>query len=628
MDLDKSLDEIELIAALLHDIHMSHGVVFNTKALRLTLQKVRQRVSLEGIGFLTKTLPKLGKAFDKAISGGSPLTAVDLGFKSQENSVLPKFLGEFFSRVLTPQGVLLESPCNDSVGIIRQITYLFYKYELPYDAKQEQEVVSQFEETERDLDSLVPKLQAIAAEVHDRRFCRRGRKSDQAEVAREARILLSRLFARFDPRHILPCHGPGAVATKQRLWNKYKWTNVSDRITSYYPFDAYFCASLGEVCDTMDRIASIPGNSLPARVILVPKDSRGPRLISCEPVDNQWVQQGLGRAIVKHVESHELTKFNVMFTDQSPNQRGALLGSQEPVLPQRTRYSTLDLKEASDRVSTELVRLLFPPDLFEAMDACRSLATVLPNGSELELRKFAPMGSCLCFPTMALCIWSILTAAAPDTDTREGILVYGDDVIVPTAYAANAIEQLESFGLKVNHDKSCTGGLFRESCGVDAFNGKNVTPVRLRTVWSSTRAASVYCSWIAYANSFYDKRCYRTYDYIVSRLVAVYGPIPSEEQVGKRAPSLRDTILIQGRVRSRTNKRLQRREYSVWVSKAPSITYHMNGWSKLLRYFTEGQRADMSIGEEKWQDPHREVEPFSTSRYTDRHTSMLVRRWR
>lgn len=60
---NKSLDDsINLIAALLCDVHSLHGSVFNTKALKLTLQKVKKRAYAEGMGFLTKSMPRLAKA--------------------------------------------------------------------------------------------------------------------------------------------------------------------------------------------------------------------------------------------------------------------------------------------------------------------------------------------------------------------------------------------------------------------------------------------------------------------------------------------------------------------------------------------------------------------------------------
>jgi hypothetical protein len=93
-----------IITALLHDVINAHGLVFNTRDLKLTVRKVSSRLRAEGIGFLTKTLPHLGKAFDKALSGDTPLNAAKLGFNSMPNSKLPKLFGELFRNVLQPNG--------------------------------------------------------------------------------------------------------------------------------------------------------------------------------------------------------------------------------------------------------------------------------------------------------------------------------------------------------------------------------------------------------------------------------------------------------------------------------------------------------------------------------------------
>lgn len=641
MALSKSLDDsYNLIAAALVDVHRTHKVWFNSRSLKNTKGKVYKRLLSEGIGFLTKTMPRLGKAFDKAISGAQPLNCVELGFKPQVNDTkLPSFLGEFFNRVLQQDGTLLQTPCATSVRVIRQLLYLFYKYELPYTHEQEQQVVSKFEKTESDLSTLRPKLQEIGAMVADTHSLRRvwapfnGTHQAQAGVIREARILLNRLFAFFDPSDITPRHGPGAVATKQQLWDKYLWVNISAKITEVYPLDAYFFASLGHVCDTPNTLMRLGQETLPARVILVPKDSRGPRLISCEPVDFQWVQQGLGAAIVELVEKHDTTRYNVHFTDQSPNRYGALLGStRDRAYAEAGRYSTLDLNEASDRVSTELVRLLFPEHLFRYLEACRSTCTQLPDGRVIELQKFAPMGSALCFPILALVIWALLSGGAPDQDTMDSILVYGDDVIVPTAFAENAMSILESFGLKINRDKSCTSGLFRESCGMDAFNGIDVTPVRLRTVWEPSPSAGVYTSWIAYANSFWDRQYYCVYNLIVDRLLLVYGSIPDDDMVSKSCPSLRCVPEYSKPKQTRINHFLQKREWRVWDVKAPSIRKEIGGWSMLLRYFTEAGRARRSFSSDGVNTaqrlPFEGIEAFTASQYTSRRKSKLVRRWR
>jgi len=727
--------ELKIIAALLRDVSNEHGSVFNTRAARLTLAKVSRRLRSEGLSFITVAMPRLAKAFEKAIAGGTPLNSTKQGFKALPGSELPIFMGEFFQQVLDKDGTLLPNPCSKSVRVIREFLCLWYKYELPYTDEKEQKIVEAFKKAEDEIRTFTPMLGSLRAWFDEstnefapeRRYLnqtwkrlgeyrrgsdvdllrsRRGshkspqpvpgdpcpcglgctrlaaritsesRRQGECErlhlpalqlrddgtgtnplekgvapesagsfklpssecyasyilLVRRARSLLSVLFSVFDPTDIYPRHGPGAVATKQRLWEKYQWSNIASGITDLYPIDAYFSASTGHVCDTYADFDLLGTESFPARVILVPKDSRGPRLISCEPVDYQWVQQGLGKAIVRHVERHQLTKLNVHFTDQGPNRMQALDGSYTG------DDATLDLKEASDRISLDLVRLLFPEKLVAYLEACRTSSTVLPDKSILPLQKYAPMGSCLCFPVLALTVWAILAAGAPDEDTRKRILVYGDDVIVPTAYAGNAIEQLESFGLLVNRDKSCTSGLFRESCGMDAFQGDDVTPVRIRTVWSSEPRANVYTSWIAYANSFYDRQYYQVYNTIVEALESVYGPIPDESLVGTSAPSLRAAPEYHGMIKRRFNcdfkdESLQKLQYRVRVTHSPPVKHIMPGWSMLLRYFAESANAKNQAHArsiDKWTEAEiiSAESSLSVSQYTRRDTSKLVMRWR
>lgn len=638
MATDKRPDiQLRIIAALIRDVHTTNGVVVDNHELRLDLEKVEKRFTTEGIGFLTKTLPQLCKHFDKVLTETCILDCAAFGFKTRDNSKIPKFLGNLFQDVISADGAILPCPNVTSIERIRQVLLLFYKYELPYSVEQEQQVISQFTKTEDDLSSIQQDLEDLSRAITENTVAtyerRRPGVINKKTIVREAKISLSNLFAYFDPKNITPRHGPGAVATRQKLWEKFRFVNVSANIETYYPVDEYFYTSLSHVCDRAQSLQAMGSIEHPARVVLVPKDSRGPRLISCEPVDIQWVQQGLGRALVELVESHPLTKDNVHFTDQQPNQFGALLGSSYGA------YATLDLKEASDRVSLSLVRLLFPSHICEALEACRSSATELPDKRILKLKKFAPMGSSLCFPVLALTIWAILNAGAPDQDTKDSILVYGDDVIVPTAHAANAIEQLESFGLAVNRDKSCISGFFRESCGVEAYKGIRVTPVRLRTVWSSDPSPNVYTSWISYANSFYNRQYFNTYDLIVEELLAVYGEYIPDESMHLACPSLVELPDSKKPKRRRTNQRLQCLQWYVWDVKSPITIKQIDGWLMLLRYFTESysssdslERAvtfiDPSVGIKYGWPLYEGQRIFSVREYTRRDTSSLVKRWR
>ena len=682
MEPNKSLDVMKMIiAALLTDVQKRHDVVFNYRALDLTLKVLDRRLDSEGSGFLTKTLPRLGKALDKCLAqsgipmqssselGFQPKLAIESNAEGDESLQLlgyPRFLGELFGQILDKDGIPLPDPCTNSIKDVRQILYLFYKYELPYTDEQENAVISSFEKTEDDLKtywdrfpvvleadgetlSLTDQLEAndpgyddisyynsvkpntrfrfnppLEGDVGSSGSTIRG--YDKLTIVRRARNLLKRLFCSFDCKDIYPKHGPGSVATRQIGPDKYKWNNVCSRITDMYAFDTYFCASLGHVCDEYRTFDGIGTVDLSARVVLVPKDSRGPRLISCEPVDFQWVQQGLGRAIVEHMERHPLSKWNVRFSDQQPNRIGALLGSLNG------RYATLDLKEASDRVSVDLVRLIFPSELYAHLVSLRSLSTELPSGKVINLRKFAPMGSSLCFPVLALTTWALLTAASPDAYARERVYVYGDDVIVQTTEVENAISTLESFGLLVNRDKSCTSGFFRESCGMDAYKGYDITPVKLKTVWSSNRRPSVLSAWISYANSMWDRRNYCVYNKIVDGLLSpIYGPLPSEQAV-LTALALAGDNLPQNRIPRRVNADFQKVEHYIWDIRTPVQRYENLGWIQLLRYFSEkvgrpkqlvpavsyGLRAeDISL-----------ERAFRSGQYTKRDTSVLVKRWR
>ena len=638
----KSLDDIRVISALLRDI-VSTENWFDASARVMTLQAFESRLRTEGMGFLTKTLPSLGKALDRALSGEDKLNAESMRFRALPNSTLPQFCGELFVHVLNRDGSALPEPCSKRIRALRQLCYVLYKYELPYSDEQEHEVVSSFEKTEEDLIFSDRELAAVRHWLNENLGSKwKGLPNHAGVIARKARRLLWDVLGSLDPQNIVPRHGPGSVATGQRLWEKYRFTNVAAKLRRIWPLSEFFFAGHWHCFARAREYDSMADECKPARVILVPKDSRGPRLISCEPVDFQWIQGGLRVAITDLVEKHDNpARGHVWFTNQQHNRDAAQTGSVAGGLV------TIDLKEASDRVSLELVRLLFPGHVYEALEACRSESTVLPDGREIRLRKFAPMGSSLCFPIMALSIWSLLAAAAPDQDALESILVYGDDVIVTAQFADYAMSVLEGFGLKVNRSKSCTKGRFRESCGMDAFAGVDVTPVRFRTVWSESPSPDVYTSWIAYANSCYDRQYFQTYEEICKMLFRVYGEIACDDmfEVLGTCPSLRQVPQEWRPKRRRFKQRnplkpdFQKVQYFVRDVKARSVYFDGDGYLSMLRYFTK--RGDSRPNEADpeacrydrlpptmWAEGFNPAAPHSVSSYTQRRTTKFVRCWR
>jgi len=606
--LAKSLDHVNMIACLLSDAYSTLGMEVPPRYHRLTVQKIANRCKREGYGFFTKSLPRLGKNLDKVLAGQGTFDCT--GFRKIPGTKIPILFGNLFNRVLDSDGGVLLNPCVESIRSLRQVLYCFYKYELPYDKKLEQKAITSFVQAEEDVCEDVKFLKEkfddrLRAELHPSNARPPGRPvqgyqatSEEVVHLRQARRLVHNLFAGFDVTGIVPRHGPGVVSTKEKYDQKYVFTRMNPRAQELFPFDKHMFINMDHLCDKLQQLEAVAVKESDAQVVLVPKDSRGPRVISCEPLENQWLQQGIMRAMVAWIETHPLTRKDIRFTDQEPNRMAALAGSLHGEL------ATLDLKEASDRVSVWLVEQLFPEPLLGALLATRSLATKLPDGSRVSFNKFAPMGSACCFPVLATVVWALLRAGSAGADGKT-VFVYGDDVIVETAEADRAIEQLETYGLHVNRDKSCTSGLFRESCGMDAYLGVNVTPVRFRTVWSSSPAADHYESWVAYANSLHHNGYQASANYIAECITAVYGGVPIEETRTKvkvrrggcevtidepqplRYPAL---VFDPGGIppsRMKFHEDYQKLMKRVRVVAPKKIRLDQDGWISLHRYFVE-----------------------------------------
>jgi len=416
------------------------------------------------IQFLTVELPSCCKTLEKSILFPGELeVAPSWGFL--------KFLYERFN--LTGDPAMLRD--------IRQLSYLFYKYELPYDKDLENKVLDSFIEVDlklpKEFDSKDP-------------------------VLRKARAFIARVLGNLDYRDIFPKHGPGAVATGERVQQKSVFKRIYRQIETVYPHCEYYRFNLSHVADRVQEIQEMTVlEDGAAKVVLVPKDSRGPRLISCEPLEYQWIQQGISQKLTDRLEAHPLTKGHVNFTDQTVNRELALQGSRD------NSWATLDMKEASDRVSVALVKECFAgTGLLEALLATRTPRTLLPNGRLVQMNKFAPMGSALCFPVESFVFYALAIASLEiygklsPKKAREAVYVYGDDIIVRKGLESFLFEVFPRFGLMFNLGKCCyTDTHFRESCGMDAYKGVDVTPVKLRSVWSSSSPTAL-ASFVSYHN--------------------------------------------------------------------------------------------------------------------------------
>jgi hypothetical protein len=355
-----------------------------------------------------------------------------------------------------------------------------------------------------------------------------------------ARILWDPVVSRLEIDDLVPRHGPGTTVERLTGNSKYRLTVWHERLEVFLPFLGWALSTLAEDSEEFRKVEFVPPDrELPARVALVPKTLKSPRIIAIEPCCNQYGQQAVRASLYAAIELDRLAAGHVNFRDQTINQRLALSSSVDRSM------STLDLSDASDRVIGSLALTMFDsnPDIQGLIEASRSTMAKLPNGQVIgPLVKFASMGNALTFPVEAMYFYTIcviaslgsvepVTLASVSKAARE-VYVYGDDLIVPTRIASRVVDYLSKYSLKVNTNKSFSKGNFRESCGVDAFWGTDVTPVYLRSILPTSRdQASKIISTVESANQLALAGYSATSEFLYRKVEEVLGgslPIVSE----------------------------------------------------------------------------------------------------
>jgi len=346
--------------------------------------------------------------------------------------------------------------------------------------------------------------------------------------------MLTKLNARVISKDIFPKHGPGATADGLRANAKWTQSSWTDRLEAEFPMAEFAFSSYSEYFANIESLHfSEPGSEMPVKVITVPKTLKTPRIIAIEPTCMQYTQQAILRAIVEEMSRDDYAKHFVEFKSQLFNQQLALEGSIDRSL------ATLDLSEASDRVSNQHVRALLRRHgaLFRAVDACRSRKADVPGHGVIRLSKFASMGSALCFPFEAMVFTTIVFLGIEQKlnrrlrhkdilSLRGKVRVYGDDIIVPADYVNSVVGALEAFGLRVNLHKSFWNGSFRESCGKEYFKGHDVSITRVRRLLPTQRTDSAeIVSTVALRNQLYHSGYWNTVKYL-DTIIERFIPFP------------------------------------------------------------------------------------------------------
>nr|QDH88981.1 MAG: RNA-dependent RNA polymerase [Leviviridae sp.] len=441
------------------------------------IKTVAVRSDNEGLSFLTITLPNFAKDFEYCLEQGKVDDATFLSFR--RSGSLPVFLSGF-SRLVFDRGTgdLLDEPSVDAIRAIRQLTLMYGKLLVDCKASRVRRAYTEFVECEQE-------VEAMQGYRNYNRFLPM------------CTLLFGSMFSRVDKciydGDLKPKHGPGATADSKYGNQKFHQLTWPMRLEPYFPYGEMVLPNwshweqIGEV-DFLE-----PGRELPVKVVDVPKTMKTPRIIAIEPTAMQYSQQAILRLFQDGIKNSFLDSF-IGLDDQTPNQRMAKQGSRDGDL------ATLDLSEASDRVSHETVSVMLSRHrhLHDAVMACRSRKALLPSGELRTLAKFASMGSALCFPIEAMVFVAIIFLGIEqdlgrpltrmDVKSYAGrVRVFGDDIIVPVDHVRSVISSLEAFGLLVNSRKSFWNGKFRESCGKEYYDGQDVTLVRVRRVLPSSR---------------------------------------------------------------------------------------------------------------------------------------------
>lgn len=207
----------------------------------------------------------------------------------------------------------------------------------------------------------------------------------------------------------------------------------------------------------------------------VPKSALTDRSICVEPSLNIYLQLGIGRMLRKRL----LWRARINLDDQTWNGYCALWSSKD------NHLATIDLSSASDTVSLVLLQTLFSlpksRQWLRAMDTCRSARTNWGTKRKAvwkENQKFSSMGNGYTFELETLIFWALCSAVC-ELESGSCEAVYGDDIIVDRHSYDSVVRILEFFGFSVNERKSFKTSFFRESCGMDAWDGTEIKTYRL-----------------------------------------------------------------------------------------------------------------------------------------------------
>lgn len=439
------------------------------------------------------------------------------------------------------------------------------------------------------------------------------------------RLIAEYVLPPFSWTDLRPKFGPGSVQERgirgrlQKIENL-RYDPYIDRFLLRGHVGSYGLAS--DLGVSVQKVIPLPENwdpakgrsSRTARLRFVPKNLKVSRSICMEPNTLMYFQQAVGHEFNRLIGESPLRQF-INIRDQERNKRLARHGSETGEI------DTLDLSAASDSLDLRIVREVFPASWQIPMLTTRSNKAILPDGTEVPLHKFAPMGSALCFPTQCIFFTCVCILAAcirlyeSGTDDEETFLqwlskdrnirrtigrfvtiphptfllddgwyqplaVYGDDICVDRKLTGLVTSILSILGFEVNKTKSFVGvQSFRESCGGFYMDGDDITPLYYRVKGVKPKlTASHVVSQVHLANEAWKNEYKNLYRFLRSSIATWDSRHRDTKHVSQPTknpiPYVLDPDLdfglmslkpVNSHLRVRENVELQRTEYRVWT---------------------------------------------------------------
>lgn len=540
--------------SLLIEVVKEYSSICGTST-RKDINYILRRWEDEGDSFLTITLPTFDKGLLTSLERGFAAPSHWPGFRSRGG--LPTFLSGFLRSIFFPDGSIRPTtPIQvDCIRAVRQISLLCSKIFLVADDARVKAAMRSYAEVDSEVPTQLPED-----------FLREFESTFLENFGSFFQDLENDLFE----NGLMPAHGPGATANRlsqNEKWSCDVWTDRLENAGAH-AYDT-LCVSAADYLAS-DLIHLGEAEEPPVRVIPVPKTMKTPRIIAMEPSWMMYVQQGLFHAMTEVMRrpQHYWIYESICWETQEFNRY---------LCKDWKRYATIDLSEASDRVPLALVERMLRrfPFVRGLILASRSTKAELPDGTIVPLRKFASMGSAMCFPIETLVF---ATCALMGGDRKSLSIsryfrnprrfrVYGDDIIVPIDIVPSVLEVLEECSFKVNTNKSFWNGKFRESCGADWYDGHDVSVVRIRHQLPESRQSGIsILKAVDLHNRLFARGLRGSAKYVESLICKLGFPYYAPEGAACFAMWTDDESLV----RWRTSKTLQRAEVRCLI---PRVTH-------------------------------------------------------